>query len=159
MQLNTLFLVAQFFAWLEILRLDMQFLDLGEIEETALLSQRLSRVTDIFASTSRYQDDFYIYRGEQRAMGELLVITRAVATEQSRLECMGYAGFVGHYDNPAFAAWFERFRLAIATLPSSRADRLRDIQNALIDLIEFLDPSTTRFVGSRERIVRSATSN
>jgi hypothetical protein len=51
-RLNTAFVIGQFFGWLEIIRLDLQFLDLGAIPATKELDQRLERVQDVFASTA-----------------------------------------------------------------------------------------------------------
>lgn len=152
---NTLFVIAEFFGWVEILRRDMQFLDLGTAHDTKQLSIQLEQIKAEFASTENYKDAYYIYRGEQRAMGELMV-SRLETSDKNGLrhECMGYASFVAKQNDPVFAGWFERLGTGLTDLPGKQSDRLTAIQNALIDLIDFLDPEKERFVGRRGRLVR-----
>jgi hypothetical protein len=148
--LNTTFLIAQFFGWLEILRHDLQFLDLGAAEATRELSVRLDRVQQAFASTFGQRDDYYIYRGEQRAIGEVM-ITRLIGNpEGPSHECLGYARFVAKQSDPEFARWFERLKTAIADIPARHPHRLTVVQNALIDVIDHLDPDRERFAEHRD---------
>src|SRR3954447_7646364 len=51
-RLNTLFVLAEFLGWLEIVRRELQFLDLGGEQTTRELGLRLQRVQDRLASTS-----------------------------------------------------------------------------------------------------------
>ncbi len=150
--LNTAFLVAQFFGWLEILRRDMQFLDLGATEATRELTLRLDRVQHAFASTSGQHDDYYIYRGEQRAMGEVMITRVNDRSVGPSHECLGYAGFVSRQSDTEFARWFERLNVAIARIPDVKPYRLAVAQNALIDVIEHLDPNFERFAQRRDRL-------
>ena len=69
-RMNTLFLLAEFLGWLEIIRREMQFLDLGATQATMELGSRLGTIQRLLATTSLWDDDCYIYRGEQRAIGE-----------------------------------------------------------------------------------------
>ena len=88
---NTLYLIAQYFAWTELVRWDIQFIDLGVDEET----RRLTWLQDNIYSP--WQSDNYtpllrIFAGEQRAIGERLI------REGTRgPECMGYAAFLNFY--------------------------------------------------------------
>lgn len=140
---NTLFVIAEFFGWLEIIRRDLQFLDLGAAEDTRLLLDRIESVRHVFASTSGWRDEYYIYRGEQRAIGELMAVDSTT---------IGYASFVAKLEEPAFARWFDRLGKAIDALPGQRPERFVHLQNALIDLIDFLDPGEERLTTRRERL-------
>lgn len=53
-----MFLLAEFLAWLEIIRREIQFLDLGAVQETKDLSRTLQEVQDQIATTSELRDDF-----------------------------------------------------------------------------------------------------
>lgn len=162
-RLNTLFLFAEFLAWLEIIRLEMQFLDLSDVGKTRELGEHLHNLRECMASTSTpYQDDFFLYRGEQRAIGEVMLrmIGRSSVTGPQR-ECIGYADFVRRQNDPEFAKWFARLSSALNQLPEKlhqdptrpvKVPRLVDIQNLLIDLLDFLDPQRERFQGRRERL-------
>lgn len=152
-RLNTLYLVAQLFGWLEILRREVQFLDLATGQVIQQLMKRLSAVQDVFSSTSRWRDEYYIYRGEQRAMGELM-ITRSLIDNFAgpQHECLGYAAFVEKMAEPSFAAWFDRLGKGIETLPGRHAPRLRAAQHALVELIDLLDPDGERFPRGRSRL-------
>lgn len=69
------------------------------------------------ASTSCWDDGCYVYRGEQRAIGELMLMrVDGDVPPGRRYECMGYAAFVVAYDKPDFAKWFERLGDAIELL-------------------------------------------
>lgn len=152
---NTLFVIGEFFGWLEIIRRDLQFLDLGAAEETRQLMTRIEAVRDAFASTSVWRDDYYIYRGEQRAIGELMSAGSAATGSSTRTECIGYATFVANLQETTFARWFDRIGDAIEVLPGQRPERLVHVQNALIDLIDFLDPNGDRLTSRRERLSRN----
>jgi hypothetical protein len=155
-RLNTLFLFAEFLAWLEIIRREVQFLDLGAVQETKNLSRMLQEVQDQMSTTSRLRDNIYLYRGHQRAIGELMLVPReGQTTAGPRYECMGYAAFVAAQEDPAFAKWFTRLGDAIDRLrldKRNRPQRLVRVQHALIDLIDLLDPNHDRFAQHRHRL-------
>jgi hypothetical protein len=52
---STLWLISQYLGWVEILRREVQFLDLGDIRKTRLLRDRLPEVADSLA-TDRFSD-------------------------------------------------------------------------------------------------------
>jgi hypothetical protein len=152
-RLNTLFLFGEFLAWLEIIRREIQFLDVGAVQATKDLSHKVQEVQDQLASTSELHDDFYLYRGHQRAIGELMLVrTDGQSAAGPRYECMGYAAFVAANGDPAFAAWFTRTGAAVEQLRTVKPERLVWVQHALIDLIDLLDPDHERFERNRERL-------
>ena len=51
---STLWLFGQYLGWIEILRREVQFLDLGDITQTRELRERLLAVSNHLASDHRY---------------------------------------------------------------------------------------------------------
>jgi hypothetical protein len=152
-RLSTLFVIAEFFGWLEIIRRDMQFLDLGATGVTRELNTRIAHIQDCFAATTKSTDEYYIYRAEQRAIGELMISPTSPGTSPGpRSECLGYATFVMKNENPRYSQWFERLSREIQRLPERKSPRLVKVQHALIDLLDLLDPELERFPSSRSRL-------
>lgn len=161
---NTLFLFAEYFGWVEILRRDVQFLDLGDVERNRLLVERLEAIGDTFASDRKVlAPSFRIFRGDQRALGELMIPSSSDSNGGGggggggdrggeRRHCIGYARFRDrlHHD-PAFAAWFQPLAADVSALALAKDDaggheRLTRLQHDLIDLISFLDDPPRRFL-------------
>jgi hypothetical protein len=87
---------------------------------------------------------FCIFRGDQRAIGEIMIETPA----DGDFSCTGYAEFCARSDNnPSFAQWFTHLSEDIDQLTEGdqRNPRLVALQNGLIDLINLLDPESIRF--------------
>ena len=146
---STLFLFAQYFSWVEILRRQVQFLDLGDVARNRLFVDRLERIADVFASDRQVEDaGFRLFRGEQRALGE--VMTAPADDDGPGLQCMGYAEFHARlHGDPSFARWFEPLGEHVSTLAHDDApcyERLTQLQHALINLIAFLDDPPRRFL-------------
>ena len=151
---STLFVIADFLGWLEIIRRDMQFLDLGAERHTRELNARVASVQDLLASTTRLADPYYLYRSEQRAIGELMLapIAGTSARPGPRYETIGYAEFCRRLGDPEFAAWFARLTRQMPLMSASRAPRLVEVQRALIDLIDQLDPEHVRYTDYRSKL-------
>jgi hypothetical protein len=148
---NTLFVIAEYLGWVEIVRRGIQFLDLGDDERNRRLVRLIHDITRTFARDKLDDAALRLYRGEQRAIGELMISTdRAQGGE---LDCMGYAAFCSRMESDEeFARWFTRLRETIedlATREVARTDRLVALQNRLTDLIDFLDPEAVRFPSRR----------
>jgi len=140
---NTLYVVGQYFAWTEILRREIQFMNFSDSKQSRAVADCSRRVVE------RFQDDksslgraFLIWRGEQRAIGELMI-----QENDGRTECIGYGAFLARRD-PEFRGWFVRLESALPELaadPDVPRLRLVDLQHALIDLIHELDPQRLRY--------------
>ena len=142
---NTIYVIAQYFGWTEIIRLDSQFLYLGELETTKKLAALQNNICDLFLD-SRLEKVLRIFRGEQRAIGESMIINNG-----SDDYCLGYAQFIQTQD-ATFQYWFEPLREHIDLLandPNRYTDRLIQLQHALVDLIDFLDPDCLRYPKER----------
>ena len=154
---STLFLFAQYLAWTEALRRGVQFLDLGDIERSRELADRLERIRAAFSTDTDLHGPFRIFRTEQRAIGELMLEpSPAAQSGDVPWQCIGYAVFCSNIEQrQTFASWFTRLDgevRALASMEPSR-ERLTALQNRLMDLIDFLDDPPLRFpMKSRSRI-------
>jgi hypothetical protein len=143
-QRNTLFLFAQYFAWVEIIRRRVQFLDLGSAQENREIVNHLSGISGVLTSRNFPDLLFLVFRGDQRAIGEIMIEPKFSA----ELGCLGYAAFCTRLDTErSFAAWFKPLLRDIDELVADEAPRprLTTLQHRLIDLINFLDPDSIRF--------------
>lgn len=137
---NTLYVVAQYLGWSEILRREIQFLSFADTVRTRAVAERQQHVVELFQS-----DDpalgraFLIWRGEQRAIGE-----RMIVRDGDRLQCVGYAAFLDRED-AALARWLSRLERDITEITKARNSRLVKLQHALVDLIRELDPERVRY--------------
>jgi hypothetical protein len=142
---NTLYVFAEYLGWSEILRREVQFLDLGDEERNREFNDRRDAVRRTLL-TDDHPAPFRLFNGQQRGIGELMLCP-SPAGEDVRQECLGYAAFTRRLQDPEFASWFAGLREdldLIAREPGHHEERLRALQGALIDLIEFLDPSGGR---------------
>jgi len=138
---NTLFLVAQYFAWTELVRREIQFIDLGADQETRQLAALQDNIYSLW-QTDQYHPLLRIFAGEQRAIGE-----RLIREAQRGPECMGYASFLDYYDSkpdPLLNA-LELEIMSLGTSLEQARPRLVAMQHALVDLLAFIDPQFVRF--------------
>jgi hypothetical protein len=153
--LNTLYVVAQYLCWVEILRRESQFVDPRDSDRNRAAVHSLEAVRDTFAdSRSIKERSFRLFRGEQRALGEVMLV-KVIDPQPGvpRWECLGYAPFVRALDDEQVARWFTRLRADIARTASdllAQEARLRLVQRGLMDIIDVLDPEARR-VPSRLR--------
>ncbi|MBV9139474.1 MAG: hypothetical protein JO115_00860 [Pseudonocardiales bacterium] len=158
--LNTMYLFAQYFCWLEITRSHSQFLDPRNNQTNRDIENIAEKVRDAFADSSTLQDStFRLFRGEQRALGEVM-LTRIADPQPGgpRWECLGYAAFVQALEREQVARWFRRLEEDIAvTAHDRRGDaRLRRIQRGLMDVVDVLDPNSLRVPAHlRQRVSES----
>jgi hypothetical protein len=144
---HTLYLIGQYFAWTEILRREIQFLEFEQVEETKRVGRLQRRIRDLFASDEdELGRPFMVWRGEQNAIGE-----RMTVEEDGQRFCMGYASFADCVEEPAFARWFERLRGDLDLVAQEPNARLRELQHALVDLVRTLDPQQVRFEEALEK--------
>jgi hypothetical protein len=142
---NTVFVVAQYFAWTEIIRREIQFIDLGEDAQTRQLTRLQDEIYSLW-QTDSFGPLFRVFAGEQRAIGE-----RMTRDSSRGSECIGYASFLDEIDkNPSslINTLCEDVRVFSSRLDEARP-RLAAVQNAMIDLLAFLDPEYVRFPKER----------
>jgi hypothetical protein len=148
---STLYVIGEYFGWVEVLRQEVQFLDLGDSGKSRELRERLGATNGIFFS-ERPDSGFRIFRGEQRAIGQVMVATSPASGVR---EVIGYADFVTRRQSPEFARWFQKLDADTRQLAASggRPDRLIDVQHQLIGLLAFLDPENQYFPDSRRQLI------
>jgi hypothetical protein len=142
----TLFAIGEYLCWVEIVRRELRFLDIGDVHNNRKLLAHLTHLHHVF-QTDRVTSPFKIFRGRQRAIAELMMVpTNAV--DGPRTECVGYAAFDRRLDeDPAFAGWFAKLSDDIDIVArSSDAENIRlfQLHGGLIDLIDFLDRDAIR---------------
>jgi hypothetical protein len=142
---NTAFLVAQYLAWTEIIRRDIQYINLGQDEQTRQLARLQDDIYALF-QTDRFDRTFRVFAGEQRAIGE-----RMIRDGTRGPECAGYGAFLDQLAK-APEPLLEPVRADVRILSTHLAPvrpRLVALQNALVDLLAFLDPDFIRFPKER----------
>jgi hypothetical protein len=133
---TTLFRLAQYFGWTEILRRNIQFLSFPEAAETKRVAQLQAQVTRHFL-THEHGVALMIWSDEQRAIGE-----RMIVEEHGEVLCMGYASFRDACEE-TFRPWCVRLRAELGQ--ESARPRLRAAQNTLCELVEALDTKHLRY--------------
>ncbi|MGW2938133.1 hypothetical protein ACWDA7_41485 [Streptomyces sp. NPDC001156] len=148
---STVFVLAEYLGWVEILRPDIQFLDLGQSRASQRAVTVISTIGAVLNRTSAASNVLRLWRAEQRAVGELMVHPEG---QPGQRRCLGYAEFCEKLDgDEAFRRWFAPLladvdRLAQDTAPA--VPRLAELQQKLIALIDVLDPKAERFPQFRE---------
>jgi hypothetical protein len=143
----TTFAVAEYLCWVEIVRRELRFRDLGDVARNR---QFLAHLTKIQFTLQNDKDPsgLRVFRGRQRAIAEAMMMPTN-APDGPRYECLGYATFCQRLETDiTFSAWFDRLRFAdidaIAGGGATANTRLVQLQRDLIDLINFLDPEKVR---------------
>jgi hypothetical protein len=143
---STAFVFAEYFGWVEIIRRDIRFLDLGKHKANQQLIQLVSNISETINISGRYGPAFRVFRSEQRAIGELMI---APGSEPGSRSCIGYVEFCRRLsEEEQFAFWMEDLVGGVdhaTTDMATTIGRLLSLQHQLIDLLDFLDPKKTRF--------------
>jgi hypothetical protein len=140
---NTLYVVSGYLCWVEVIRREVQFLSAVQEQQSQRMMQSLGNVAEVFL-TSNLPATFRIFRGEQRALGEIMMTS--TDHNSNRREPIGYAYFLKMRKDEEFSRWFRKLRMDIDDLANGggNAERLVRLQNALVDLIDILDPEYVR---------------
>lgn len=142
---NTVFLVGQYLCWTELVRREIQFIDLGESTKTRDLLRLQDTIYSLWGADQQ-PPLFRIFAGEQRALGEALIQTGVRGAE-----CMGYGAFLKTFNN-GINPLVDAVRGDVSSLGSGLSqatERLTNLQHALIDLLTMLDPDYLRFPENR----------
>ncbi len=154
---NTLFVFGEYFGWLEALRREVQFLDIGGEEENRNLQACIEHVASEFLRDD-LEPEFRLFRGQQRAIGEVMLAAHPSGTGS---ECVGFAKFTAQLHDPQVRQWFQSLiddldRLSKEFSVVSR--RMVLVQRALVDLMDLLDPSQVRIPPNRRTRLEEAQS-
>lgn len=157
---NTLYLVAQYLCFSEIIRRGMLYLDPVDRQRQRALMEAMEDVRHTFADTLEIKDStLCVFRGEQRALGEVMLVEcEGVVPGAPRWDCLGYASFVGRLEQPEFVRWLATLHRSLETLLEDlhhHDERLIELQNRLLDLVCLMDPVGEHTPGGlRERLAR-----
>lgn len=158
---HTMFVLAEYLGWVEIVRRSVGFLDLGDRKRNRRLMELLSIVRRVLFALD-LNSIFHVPIGQQRAIGELMIVSDS-ANEGRGWRCIGFAEFCARLDNDSsFSAWFERPERAIieyAMQPSQGHNRLVELNLRLTDLIDFFDADGSRFPLRNEERARYLSSS
>jgi hypothetical protein len=140
----TVFAIAEYLTWVEIVRREVRFLDLGDEGKNRELMALLMK-TQLTIQSDKLRGPFRIFRGHQRAIAEVMMVPTG-ATEGPRSECLGYASFRDRLDeDPDFRGWFDRLLADVDKLViRDQDDRVIQLQHDLVDLLDHLDPKMLR---------------
>jgi len=153
---HTQYLIAQYLGWVEVMRREVQFLDLGEVERTHELNIILDRIAAAFA-TMRFSPPLRLFRGQQEAIAGEVISVESAPPGGERLMVIGFSEFARRLQNgeAAFVRWFTQIKSDLeqwAIGDDTLQPRLISLQNSLMDLIQFFDPQHQRFPRQLERI-------
>jgi hypothetical protein len=152
---NTLYVLAEYLGWVEVLRREVRFLDLGDEAANRDWTTRLRAVNKTLLIDT-YSPRFRLFAGQQRAIGEIMV-SSVSGPDGDRPGTLGYAAFLRKQEDPQFDRWFAQLREDVDVIAREPGGddhrRLRALQRALVDLIDFLDPGHIRFdAAERQRL-------
>jgi hypothetical protein len=144
---STAYLFAEYLGWAEIFRRDIKFLDLGRGDRNWQVMMILSQISRIIGSSNNTGGrSFRVFRVDQRAIGELMIAPESKPGERW---CIGYAEFCRRSTQDSeFGGWIEELLGDLdlaAREPEMASERLAELQNQLISLIDLLDPRAIRF--------------
>lgn len=154
----TVYTLAEYFGWVEIIRRDLRFLDLGDESRTQTFNAHLQNIGGIFGSSVSEFSQFRVFRGRQKAIGQLMIVNGAAGSD-----VMTYPEFDLRLENdPEFRRWFEQLLNDVDSfLRFDWTGNFRQVQAqwALIDLIDFLDPGRKHIPDNRDKLVENANAN
>jgi hypothetical protein len=145
---NTMYLIGQYLCWSEILRREAQLLDPMDPRRHRDITAAMEHIRETMADSRTYKDPVLrVFRGDQRAIGEVMLTTTESPSGWTgpRWDCIGYAEFVKRLDkDPDTSRWFTTLLEDIDKLaddPEGHLDRLIELQHALLDLVNVIDPT------------------
>lgn len=133
-RLSTLFRLAQYLAWREILRVEVQLLPFSEASDTRLAASLIGDTAWVLASQALDDGLGMLWADQQRGIGELMLTTG----HDGRVVCRGFASFVAEYDE-SLRAWLEPLTDFWLGAHAASRHRLRLLQWALLALTLHLD--------------------
>ena len=129
---STLFRVAQYLGWTEILRRNIQFLKFREAEVTRAVAKLQAKIARTFA-TDGHGHDFMLWQDEQRAIGELMIVR-----QNGSVDSRGYGDFLTERREGQWTR-LDRLERDFRDGKAPGSWRLQDLQRQLCELIELLD--------------------
>jgi|GEM_PF-5957831 len=136
---STLYLIGQFFAWIDIMKKEEIFLPLSDKMVNQKFQTLLENCIKAF-SDSRVAPGIAIFRQQQRAIGEQM---SEESTKDKTLRCASYSTFVDKYEqDERYRRWFEPAEslvLKIEREGDPRMKRLHAITDQLGHFKQFIN--------------------
>jgi hypothetical protein len=157
-KLSTLFRVAQYCGWREVLRREVQLMRFDRESDTQAVAAFIGFATWSMASDKHDGTSGLIWPEQQRGIGELMLSERPDGTSS----VCGFATFRRSY-REQFAPWMEDVASAWLSDDARRGDRLAMLQLALYGLVSLLDEECLHrdrpwFATAREEATKLAAS-
>lgn len=118
-KLSTLFRIAQYLGWREVVRTELQLLRFENEPDTQRVASLMGDFLVVFASDSLDDTRAMLWVDEQRAVGEMM-IEHAEGARRLR----GYAAFVRDYSS-VFGQWMDALGQDVLADTAESSDRLR----------------------------------
>lgn len=132
--MSTLFRIAQYLGWREVLRTEAQLLRFENEDDTTLTAALIGDIVWAFASQAVDDGRGMLWAEEQRAIGELMI----VHVGDGPATCRGYASFALRYQEH-LKPWMQQLGEDWLSPDAAESDRLRLIQLGLFGLVLQLD--------------------
>lgn len=156
--IGTIYLIARYFAWIEILKTKIQFIESDNDEYTREFSQKIKAIERILSetnlqknSTERITSDMQLFQLQQTYIGETLIVN-----QDGEMTCLRFIDFYDKFDDSYNSAegFIEIKHLLTRSVSKKKSDfslvRCCLLANALVDLIDFLDPKAI-YISTSER--------
>jgi hypothetical protein len=142
---HTVYLIGQYLCWVEIHR--REALSIGNQRRQRNIAAAMSQISRIMSADSISDPVLRVFRGNQRAIGEIMTTTISTQSPAGRTgprwDCIGYPAFVKALeDDQETARWFATLLSdvdALAASPDKHLARLTELQRALVELVGLLD--------------------
>jgi hypothetical protein len=135
---STLYLIGQFFAWVDVMKKEEIFLPLSDKEINLAFQSILNGCVGAF-SDSRVARGPAIFKHQQRAVGEKM---SEESSKDKTLHCISYSSFVEKYEqDEQYRRWFEPVVALIFQLEREgdpRMQRLEAISHQLERFVRFV---------------------
>ena len=149
---NTAYLIGQYLCWAEILRRETQLLaPLHRGRDRDIVTAMENVRYEMADSLSNPDPVLRIFRGDQRAVGEVMLTTTDEPADRigPRWDCIGYAKFVQFLvdEAPAMSRWIQPLLHDLDTLAANyhaHKARIIAMQHHLVELINLIDPEGNR---------------
>jgi hypothetical protein len=138
---STLYLIGQFFAWIDIMKKEEIYLPLSDHSVNQEFQVRLEDCIKAF-SDSRVASGAAIFRQQQRAIGEEM---SEEGGRDKTLRCISYSTFVENYEqNERYRRWFEPVESLILQIQREGDPRMKRIQAITLQLKRFKEFINTK---------------
>lgn len=140
---STVFNIAQYLCWTEIVRRDIQYIDIGTSKGVRDFQLLQIGITRAFATDAISSPILRLFAVEQQAVGEALRQLNAAG----KWECMGYGAFLKNF-SPGADSLIDALRNDVKSMRADTAvaaEQITTIHNALNKLLELLDPDAVSF--------------